>query len=146
MFTGENNLVLNGFELDDIANAGYHIMVRTGFATSLETVNCYPEDWIRIYTEEGYMLFDPVLRWAYEHTGICRWSDISDNDPKGVLKIARTFGLNYGVVTAHTNGGKDHRRTIASFARKIGSSIMRKSSSLRITSSERTRNPPQSSM
>lgn len=100
-----------------IAQSGFHIMVRTGFATSVETINCYPEDWVNLYTKEGFMLHDPILRWAYENTGSNRWSDLSGDDPKGILDIASDFGLKYGLVISRSSSNGVHRRTIASFAK-----------------------------
>lgn len=92
-------------------------MVRTGFATSVETRNCYPPAWVQLYTEQGFMLYDPVLRWAYENIGSCRWSEIPLNDPREILSAAAEYGLKYGAVVSYRRDEKDSKRTIASFAR-----------------------------
>jgi len=63
------------------------------------------------------MLYDPVLRWAYENSGTCRWSELPINDPRDILHEACEFGLNFGMVTSYRRDENDIKRTMASFAR-----------------------------
>uniref|UniRef100_A0AAN0NHB7 Autoinducer binding domain-containing protein n=1 Tax=Yoonia rhodophyticola TaxID=3137370 RepID=A0AAN0NHB7_9RHOB len=48
----------------------------------MEEVNELPPDWVEHYTNHRFMLFDPVVRWAYGNVGTCRWSDLPLDDPK----------------------------------------------------------------
>ncbi len=60
---------------------------------------------------------DPVVRWAYENSGITRWSDLAGDDPSGVLKAARQFGLGFGVVICLSGQGPAAQRSYGTFAR-----------------------------
>lgn len=106
--------------LDDIAElapAGYYIALRVGFAFPVEEVNNLPIEWVQHYTQNRLMLFDPVIRWVHAHTGICRWSGLGDDDSRGVMKQAQTFGLRYGVAIAVFDGNQSGQRSFGSFAR-----------------------------
>ncbi len=104
-------------EIGQLAPSGYYIALRIGFAFPMEEVNAFPEDWIRHYTKQRFMLFDPVVRWAYSNTGAIRWSDISLDDPKRIVAQAQTFGMRYGVTVSLLDGGADAQRSFASFTR-----------------------------
>ncbi|MEO0930451.1 MAG: autoinducer binding domain-containing protein, partial [Pseudomonadota bacterium] len=64
-------------EIGQLAPSGHYIALRIGFAFPMEEVNAFPEDWISHYTKQRFMLFDPIVRWAYSNTGTIRWSEIS---------------------------------------------------------------------
>lgn len=74
----------------------------------------YPAEWQQHYEDSEYFFLDPVFLWAATHIGETRWSDIRMPDPRGVLKKAAAFGLNYGCI----------------FSRKSKSSISRRSRSI----------------
>jgi len=106
--------------LDDIgqlAPIGHYIALRIGFAFPMEEVNALPKDWVEHYTKQRFMLFDPVVRWAYANVGTTRWSDLAQDDPKRVIAQAQTFGLRYGVSVAVLDSGSDGQRSFASFVR-----------------------------
>jgi len=100
-----------------IARAGYYIALRVGFAFPLEEVNALPQPWVEHYTANRFMLFDPVIKWIYANTGSVRWSEITLDDPLGVLSQARDFGLTYGVAVAYFDGNADGQRSFAHFVR-----------------------------
>ena len=105
---------------DDILNlspSGHYIALRIGFAFPMEEINALPPDWVEHYTKQRFMLFDPLIRWAYSHTGYCRWSDLSLDDPKRVILQARSFGLRFGVTVAVMDSGTAAQRSFASFTR-----------------------------
>ena len=104
-------------ELGQLAPCGYYMALRIGFAFPMEEVNELPHNWIEHYTTQRFMLFDPIVRWAYANTGASRWSEIPLEDPKRVLAQAQTFGLRYGVVVAVLDSGQGGQRSFASFAR-----------------------------
>ncbi|MEJ6402336.1 autoinducer binding domain-containing protein [Yoonia sp. 2307UL14-13] len=83
----------------------------------MEETNALPPEWVEHYTVHRFMLFDPVIRWAYSHIGTCRWSDLSLDDPKRVLAQAKTFGMRYGVVVSVFDSNGDGQRSFASFGR-----------------------------
>ncbi len=108
---------LEGGDFARFAPAGYYVALRIGFAFPLFEYNALPERWVEHYTQKGLMLYDPVLRWAYENDGATRWSALSLADPREVMLRARHFGLTYGVVVACDDRSTDGQRSIGSFAR-----------------------------
>ena len=104
-------------EIGQLAPSGYYIALRIGFAFPMEEVNAFPEDWISHYTKQRFMLFDPVVRWAYGNTGTIRWSEVDIDDPKRVIAQAQTFGMRYGVTVSLFDSGADAQRSFASFTR-----------------------------
>jgi LuxR family transcriptional regulator len=105
-------------EFSSFATSGFYVALRIGFAFPVDERNEFPPAWIDFYTQNGLMLFDPVVRWVYENTGWTRWSDISISDPRGVLACAATHGLRYGVVICCAGGDDTGQRTYGTFARE----------------------------
>ena len=100
--------------LADFAVSGYFIGLHIRFTSPLFTFQTYDQRWIDHYTENGYVLRDPMTAWGFSRTGWIRWSDPALLDPFGLFREAAQFGLNYGVTVAC---GPIKSRTIASFAR-----------------------------
>jgi LuxR family transcriptional regulator len=96
------------------APRGYFIGLHIRFTSPLMTFQTYDQAWLDHYTENGYVLRDPMTAWAFSTTGWIRWSDPALMDPFGLFKEAADYGLNYGVTVAY---GPIKSRTIASFAR-----------------------------
>lgn len=109
--------VLGLEDISEIAPAGFYIALRVGFAFPVEEVNNLPPAWVQHYTQNRLMLFDPVIRWVHANIGACRWSEFDDEDPRGVMKQAKTFGLRYGVAIAVFDGNDSGQRSFGSFAR-----------------------------
>jgi LuxR family transcriptional regulator, quorum-sensing system regulator SdiA len=80
--------------------AGYYIALRVSFAFPASETNKWPKDWVKHYFEKGLMPVDPLIHWAYSHTGSTRWSSLQIPDPEGVLDQAARFGLSFGVVVS----------------------------------------------
>ena len=78
-------------EIGQLAPSGYYVALRIGFAFPMEEVNAFPAEWINHYTKQRFMLFDPVVRWAYSNVGTVRWSEIPIDDPKRIIAQAQTF-------------------------------------------------------
>lgn len=97
-----------------LATAGYFIGLHIRFTSPLMTFQTYDQRWIDHYTENGYVLRDPMTAWGFSRTGWIRWSDPALLDPFGLFKEAAQYGLNHGVTVAF---GPIKSRTIASFAR-----------------------------
>lgn len=104
-------------DLRKLANKGYYLALRVGFAFPLEEVNQLPKAWVDHYTAHGFMLQDPVMQWVYTHTGAICWSDIDLPDPLRIMDQAQTFGLRYGVAVACDDGTKEGARSFGTFVR-----------------------------
>lgn len=104
-------------EIEQLAPSGHYIALRIGFAFPMEEVNVLPSEWVEHYTNHRFMLYDPVVRWAYANVGICRWSDLETDDPKRIIAQAKTFGMRYGVTISVFKPGADAQRSFASFTR-----------------------------
>lgn len=100
-----------------LAPAGHYLALRVGFAFPLEEINGLPAEWVDTYTRNRYVLFDPVIRWCYQNTGIIRWSEIISNDPHGVLARAAAGGLRYGAAAAVLDDAAGVQRSLGYFAR-----------------------------
>ncbi|SPH17429.1 Regulatory protein SdiA [Defluviimonas aquaemixtae] len=100
-----------------LASAGYYIALHVGYAFPLSERNALPELWVERYTQRGFMLYDPVMRWLYENKGAVRWSAIALPDPRGILQQAARFGLRYGAAIACAPMGTEGQRSFGSFAR-----------------------------
>lgn len=97
-----------------LAPAGYFLGLHIRFTAPLMTFQTYDQAWLDHYTENGFVLRDPMTAWGFSRIGSIRWSDPSLPDPFGLFKEAAKFGLNYGFTIAC---GPIKSRTIGSFAR-----------------------------
>lgn len=104
-------------EIGQLAPSGYYVALRIGFAFPMEEVNAFPPEWISHYTKQRFMLFDPVVKWAYSSVGAVRWAELSENDPQRIIAQARTFGMRYGVTVSVFDSSADAQRSFASFTR-----------------------------
>lgn len=107
-------------DLDNVAAlspAGYYIALRIGFAFPVMEINAFPAAWVEHYTRNRFMLFDPVVRWAYANTGTVRWSELDGDDPRNILGQAKTHGLRYGVTVSVFDGNAEGHRSYGSFLR-----------------------------
>ncbi|MFQ6776778.1 autoinducer binding domain-containing protein [Cereibacter sphaeroides] len=101
-------------QLRRMATAGYFLGLHVRFTSPLITMQSYREDWIEYYTEKGYVIYDPTIRWALSETGHRRWSDLSEQDSRGVFAAAAQFDLRFGVTCSW---GARESRSLGSFAR-----------------------------
>ncbi|NBD28539.1 MAG: LuxR family transcriptional regulator [Alphaproteobacteria bacterium] len=99
------------------ASTGYYIALRVGFAFPLEELNELPKAWVDHYTQNRFMLHDPVIRWIYSNTGSIRWSELDLPDPMRVLEQAQVFGLRYGAAVACFDGNREGQRSFGTFVR-----------------------------
>ncbi|MCY1127971.1 autoinducer binding domain-containing protein [Frigidibacter sp. RF13] len=106
-----------GTEFASLAPGGYYIALRIGFAFPLAEHNALPTAWIDRYTQQSYMVFDPVMQWVYRNAGAARWSEIAVTDPRGVLADAAQHGLRFGVAISLDDPGPKGQRSFGSFAR-----------------------------
>lgn len=97
-----------------ICDTGYALAIHIRLTSPTLLYQTYPEDWIRFYTERGFMLSDPVVRWGLRETGFIRWKDIPDEDHEKVIAHASRFGIEHGVAFAL---GPASSRTLAGLTR-----------------------------
>lgn len=74
----------------------------------------YPKAWIDTYSEKGYVMVDPIVRWGFANTGSTRWSGLADLDDQNMLEQSLEYGMAYGVAIATETGNS---RSFAGFAR-----------------------------
>ena len=108
---------LGNEDLQGVAPSGYYIALRVGFAVPVEENNCLRSDWIRHYTRQGFMMSDPVLRWIHANVGIVKWSDLTGDDPRGILRQAQTFGMRYGLAVSVFDNNHAGQRSFGYFTR-----------------------------
>ncbi len=101
-------------KLSDLAPRGYALGLHIRFAAAHLMIQTYDPRWTEIYTENGYMLADPMVFWGFGNDGAIRWSDIDLPDPHDILGQAAGFGLKFGVAVST---GPTASRTIGGFAR-----------------------------
>lgn len=93
--------------LREIVPGGYALTINIRHLTPEFFVSTYPSDWVMIYTERRYALFDPVTVWCRFNEGIKRWSDIDIGVLRGVgnhvMTHAAQFGLVYGGAVSLSN-------------------------------------------
>ncbi len=92
--------------------SGFAIAFHVRFTRPDFLFQTYSKTWTDIYSQSGFVMDDPIVRWGFENTGVIRWSML--DDPVGVLEQARPHGLVYGFACAVENGGT---RSVAGFAR-----------------------------
>ncbi len=100
--------------LGDMAPAGYFLGLHIRFTSPLMSFQTYDPTWTDHYTNNGYVLRDPMTAWGFCTTGSTRWSNKKIPDPFGIFKEAARYGLRYGVTISC---GPISSRTIASVAR-----------------------------
>ncbi len=101
-------------KLGQLAPAGYFVALHIRFTSPLMQFQTYDQAWTDHYTENGYVLRDPMTAWGFCKTGSTRWSNKKIPDPFGIFKEAARFGLRYG---ATISCGPIRSRTIVSVAR-----------------------------
>ena len=100
--------------IDEIATAGYFLALRIRGASPLMSFHSYPQVWVDEYTQNGYMLRDPITTWGMTIGGSIRWSSPLLLDPFRIFRKAAAHGLKYGASVAH---GPVGHLTICSFSR-----------------------------
>lgn len=100
--------------IEEQSSSGFAIAFHIRFTTPEFLIQTYPPDWTNLYSERGYVMGDPTVRWGFENTGVKRWSDLSGDDPMGIFEESAKFGLVHGMTVATEADGS---RSVASFAR-----------------------------
>lgn len=115
MLSIESGIDFELYQLSLIAPLGYFVGLHIRFVAPLMTFQTYDQAWIDHYTENGFVLRDPMTVWGFGNTGAIRWSDRELSNLCKHFDEAAKFGLCYGLVISHA---PVKSRTIASFARE----------------------------
>lgn len=94
--------------------AGFAVALHVQFATPRYLFQSYAPEWLDLYSCRGLVMRDPTVQWAFVNDGAVRWSDLAAQDPEGVLTLAATYGMHFGVTVALSDGGS---KSMASFSR-----------------------------
>ncbi len=94
--------------------AGFAIGLHLTYTSPRYMLQSYPAAWQQLYARNGYVMLDPTVHWGLANDGWIGWSDLSGNDPDGILARAAAHGMAHGVTIAVAERGS---RSIASFAR-----------------------------
>ncbi len=101
-------------KIGEIATEGYFLALRIRGSSPLMSFHTYPQAWIDEYTENAYVLRDPITTWGMTFGGTIRWSSPLLPDPFRIFQKAAKHGLNFGASVAH---GPVGNLTICSFSR-----------------------------
>jgi LuxR family transcriptional regulator len=96
-----------------LAPSGFAIAFHIRLTSPDFLFQTYPKDWTDIYSEKGYVMQDPTVRWGFVETGSIRWSGLTEMDDHNILGQAVAYGMAYGVTIATDTGGG---RSLASFS------------------------------
>lgn len=100
--------------IDRIAQSGWLMALNMTSHGPEYLLDRRPRAWCEAYEAQNYFIGDPVLAWTIWHDGWTRWSDITLPDMRGVMKEARKFGMNFGMVTSREDA---NRRSFLSASR-----------------------------
>ncbi|MEE9428487.1 MAG: autoinducer binding domain-containing protein [Paracoccaceae bacterium] len=101
-------------KLEKRSPEGFFLGLHIRFTAPVMSFQTYNQAWTDHYTDNGYVLRDPMTAWGFCTTGSTRWSNKKIPDPFGIFKKAAEYGLRYGVTISC---GAIRSRTIASMAR-----------------------------
>lgn len=104
-------------QLRTSCDSGFALAIHIRYTRPSLLYRSYSQEWIERYSEKGYMLFDPVVRWGLTHSGGIDWADLAAEDSEGVLADARAHGLLHGWTYAT---GPASSRTISGLTRSSG--------------------------
>ncbi len=80
-------------QISAFCDTGFALAIHIRYTRPSLLYRTYQQPWIDHYSEKGFMLTDPVVHWGLMNTGMVWWDDLADQDPAGVLRDARAFGL-----------------------------------------------------
>lgn len=101
-------------ELDAATPSGFAVALHIRSHAPTFLFQTFPVAWVEYYHNNGLVMKDPAMHWAFANTGTIRWRDLADDDPAGVMASAKRHGLGYGF-TGSLHWAKT--RTLAGYAR-----------------------------
>lgn len=104
-----------------LCDSGFALAIHIRYTRPSLLYRTYHQAWIDHYSEQGFMLSDPVVHWGLAQTGSVNWADLAAHDNAGVLSAAKSHGLANGWTYAT---GPATSRTIAGLT-KTGADFTR---------------------
>ena len=83
-------------QISAMCDTGFALAIHIRYTRPSLLYRTYQQPWIDHYSEKGFMLTDPVVHWGLMNTGLVWWDDLANQDPAGVLRDAKLFGLHNG--------------------------------------------------
>lgn len=100
--------------LKTLAPKGYALALHVKFTAPTFLLQTYDRKWLDYYSQNSFVISDPIVRWGFENRGALLWADLVDEDDAGVIQAASDHGLKHGVVAAVEN---ENGFSIGGFAR-----------------------------
>ncbi|MEL6958497.1 MAG: autoinducer binding domain-containing protein [Pseudomonadota bacterium] len=100
--------------LAPMAPSGFAIAFHLRLTSADFLFQTYPKEWTDTYSEKGFIMVDPIVRWGFTETGEVRWSALADLDDHGIFEQSQSYGMKYGVAIAVEIDGN---KSFAGFSR-----------------------------
>ncbi|MEL7025708.1 MAG: autoinducer binding domain-containing protein [Pseudomonadota bacterium] len=108
---------IRDYQFDEFALGGFFLAYRVEFLRPEFEYNSLPRGWVHKYTQQGFVMLDPVMRWLYSNSGTIRWGEIEMPDTSGIFKEAMAYDLNFGVAISILDENESGVRSFGNFAR-----------------------------
>ena len=76
-----------------LSESGFAIAFHIRLTAPDLLLQTYPKEWTDIYSEKGFVMVDPTVRWGFTETGSIRWSSLGDQDEQNVLGQSVAYGM-----------------------------------------------------
>lgn len=86
--------------VENMSASGFAVAFHVRLTSPDFLFQTYPEDWNAIYSEKGYVMVDPIVRWGFTELGSIRWSDLKDQDEHNILDQSLAYGMAYGAAVS----------------------------------------------
>lgn len=95
--------------LEEHAPRGFVLGLKMGYGLPAVLHSTFDTRWREEYESRAYFVSDPIFYWTIISSGRKRWSEVSLPDVRGMLKKAREYDMNYGVIFSVKSKDKKHR-------------------------------------
>ncbi len=106
---------------DELGTSGYTVALKVRNVSPELYYSSLPQSWIVRYTNNSFMMADPVVDYMYRGSGVTRWSEIQHSrgptKTAEFLSVARSEGLSYGAAVVRRHKGAPHLKSLVSVAR-----------------------------
>ena len=79
--------------LRTLCDTGFALAAHIRYTRPTLLYQTYDQEWADHYSEMGYMMSDPTVHWGLANVGTMAWANLAAQDPEGVIKAARDYGL-----------------------------------------------------
>ena len=99
-------------EIQGHCSSGFAVALHISFSTPRFLFQTYDPVWSKVYSERGFVVQDPTVKWGLEHEGGIDWDDLTDADPANVIGQAKEHGIGHGFTLSVLDEGS---RSMGSF-------------------------------